>query len=143
MSGMAIARGIRNNNPGNIRRNDTPWLGLAETQTDPDFFQFSDARFGLRAIFRTLHTYQLRDLTTLRQWINEWAPPSDHNDTDAYITFVCRYASFSADATLSALDPVLATDVVKGIVAVENGQQPYGASVLSAAFQLAFPWVPS
>lgn len=33
-------RGIRNNNPGNLRRTKDPWQGLAETQTDLEFFVF-------------------------------------------------------------------------------------------------------
>jgi hypothetical protein len=31
-------RGIRNNNPGNLRRNSDPWQGLAERQGDVEFF---------------------------------------------------------------------------------------------------------
>jgi hypothetical protein len=141
MSGIAIPRGIRNNNPGNIRRNDTRWQGLAEQQTDPDFFQFTCAKFGLRAIFRTLHTYQMQDRVTVRQWISAWAPPSDHNDTDAYIAAVCKYAMWQPDAPLSVLDPWHAPLVVAGMVQVENGQQPYGGDIISAAFDLAFPYM--
>jgi hypothetical protein len=33
-------RGIRNNNPGNLRRNSDPWQGLAERQGDVEFFTF-------------------------------------------------------------------------------------------------------
>ena len=37
---MAIPRGIRNNNPGNIRHSDQ-WKGLTPEQPDPDFCTFS------------------------------------------------------------------------------------------------------
>jgi hypothetical protein len=37
-------RGIRNNNPGNIRRNSDPWQGLAERQGDVEFFTFKNRR---------------------------------------------------------------------------------------------------
>ena len=32
--GRALARGIRNHNPGNLRRSADPWQGLAAEQTD-------------------------------------------------------------------------------------------------------------
>ncbi len=39
---MTASRGIRNNNPGNIRRGDD-WLGLVQADkcTDKDFCQFT------------------------------------------------------------------------------------------------------
>ena len=44
-----IARGERNNNPGNIRHG-AKWQGLASTQTDKDFCQFISPEYGIRAI---------------------------------------------------------------------------------------------
>ena len=35
-----LPRGIRNRNPGNIRRSRDRWKGLAPAQTDPAFFVF-------------------------------------------------------------------------------------------------------
>ena len=51
-------RGIRNNNPGNIRRNGDPWQGLAKEQNDREFFTFKSAVYGIRALARLLITYQ-------------------------------------------------------------------------------------
>ena len=53
-----IPRGIRNCNPGNIRRNNTKWQGLREVQTDHSFFQFESMEWGYRAMLRTLQNYQ-------------------------------------------------------------------------------------
>ena len=36
---MALPRGIRNNNPGNIRLGDN-WQGMKESQSDKSFVQF-------------------------------------------------------------------------------------------------------
>ncbi len=36
-------RGVRNNNPGNIKKNNVRWLGLSEEQNDDTFFQFTDS----------------------------------------------------------------------------------------------------
>ena len=44
--GRALPRGIRNHNPGNLRRSADPWQGLATTQTDEEFFQFAHAQGG-------------------------------------------------------------------------------------------------
>ena len=54
---MSIARGIRNNNPLNIRRSADKWQGLKAQQEDREFFQFSEMKWGWRAAFRLLcHT---------------------------------------------------------------------------------------
>ena len=38
-----LPRGIRNNNPLNIRRSKDQWKGLAETQNDRAFCQFKSS----------------------------------------------------------------------------------------------------
>ena len=48
-----MTRGLRNNNPLNIRRNNTKWQGLSATQTDKSFFQFKTMAYGYRAAFKT------------------------------------------------------------------------------------------
>src|SRR5574344_1223737 len=81
-------RGIRNNNPANIRRG-CKWQGLAKTQTDREFCQFVTMTWGVRALLVTLRTYVVKHhLRTVREIITRWAPPSDGNNTEAYIKFV-------------------------------------------------------
>lgn len=81
-------RGIRNNNPANIRRG-CKWKGLAEKQTDKEFCQFTTMTWGVRALLVTLRTYVVKHhLHTVREIITRWAPPSDGNNTEAYIKFV-------------------------------------------------------
>lgn len=46
-------RGLRNNNPGNIRTTKDRWQGLRPQQTDPAFFQFTEMRYGYRALIIT------------------------------------------------------------------------------------------
>ena len=55
---QTLPRGLRNNNPGNIRRSKDNWQGLAPEQTDPDFFQFTAPEWGYRALIKTLQTYR-------------------------------------------------------------------------------------
>lgn len=49
-------RGLRNNNPGNIRTTKDRWQGLRPQQTDPAFFQFTEMRYGYRALIITCRT---------------------------------------------------------------------------------------
>ena len=55
-------RGIRNNNPGNIRWGDN-WKGLVpeDKRTDRSFCQFIDVKYGIRAIARILLNYRNRE----------------------------------------------------------------------------------
>ena len=82
------SRGIRNNNPANIRRGCN-WKGLVEKQTDREFCQFVTMTWGVRALLITLRTYVKKyHLHTVREIITRWAPPSDGNNTEKYIEFV-------------------------------------------------------
>jgi len=122
-----IPRGIRNMNPGNIRKSDTDWVGLSAEQTDPDFFQFMSPIFGIRAIVKILLHYQAAGICTIPQAINRWAPPSE-NDTSAYIAAV--------EAVCSSFDP-RDPNLIKAIIQHENGQQPYDDGTIQHAISLA------
>ena len=130
-------RGIRNNNPGNIRRNGDPWQGLAERQGDVEFFTFKTSIYGIRALARVLITYQDKyDLRSVRQIIERWAPPSENN-TDAYVRAVAADAELDADQTLDIhrFDHLL--PLTKAIIRHENGQQPYTDAQLTKGLVLA------
>ena len=86
-------RGIRNNNPLNIRHSSNRWKGMAEEQTDPSFVQFCSMAYGYRAACKLLQTYWRRFRMegkpfTVRNIISRWAPPEDGNDTEHYIRSV-------------------------------------------------------
>ena len=83
-------RGIRNCNPGNIRITKDKWKGLRDVQEDKEFFQFTEMKWGYRAIIRTLQNYRKRHgCETIADFIRRWAPPSENN-TVTYIRFVCE-----------------------------------------------------
>lgn len=82
-------RGIRNCNPGNIRVTKDKWQGLRSVQTDKEFFQFTEMKWGYRALIRTLQNYRKRHgCMTIADFIHRWAP-SQENNTTAYIRSVC------------------------------------------------------
>ena len=85
-------RGLRNNNPLNIRHSADQWQGTAATQTDKSFVQFKSMAYGYRAAWKILDTYCLRFrreriVYNVRNIIARWAPPTE-NDTDAYVRTV-------------------------------------------------------
>ena len=91
-------RGIRNNNPLNIRRSRDKWKGLKAEQTDAAFCQFETMEYGWRAAFWLLtrtyyHKYRL---FTIRSIIQKWAPPHENN-TQAYIDNVSRLTGIPPD----------------------------------------------
>ena len=88
---VMLPRGIRNNNPLNIRRSKDQWKGLSKTQNDRSFCQFESLEYGWRAAFYLLtrtyyHKYRLY---TIRGIVSRWAPSSENN-TEAYIANVAR-----------------------------------------------------
>lgn len=96
-----LPRGIRNNNPLNIRRSKDQWKGLAEQQKDRSFWQFKSLEWGWRAAFYLLtrtyyHKYRLY---TIRGIISRWAP-SCENDTSAYVQNVARLTGIDPDKPL-------------------------------------------
>lgn len=81
-------RGIRNNNPANIRRGSY-WRGLVKQPTDKEFCQFISMPWGVRALLITLRTYVVKHhLHAVREIITRWAPPTDGNNTKMYILYV-------------------------------------------------------
>jgi len=134
---MTTARGIRNNNPGNLRRSDDHWAGLSPDQHDPDFFQFGEPLFGLRALARTLYNYQARHgLKTIRAIIARWAPANE-NDTAAYIAAVAAATGADADEPLDLGDGEELAALVKAVVRHENGAQPYSDALIAQAVHSA------
>ena len=98
---VKLPRGIRNNNPLNIRRSGDKWQGLRVLQEDREFFQFSEMKWGWRAAFRLLcHTYYGKyKLRTIRAIITRWAPPKENN-TEAYIRSVTDRIGIGPDKEL-------------------------------------------
>jgi Asp-tRNA(Asn)/Glu-tRNA(Gln) amidotransferase A subunit family amidase len=46
-----MSRGLKNNNPGNIRISATKYLGEVQPSQDRSFKQFKEMRYGYRAMF--------------------------------------------------------------------------------------------
>ena len=98
-------RGIRNNNPLNIRLSNDRWQGQRPPSNSPGgekvFCEFSEMKYGWRAAFRLLcNTYYKKyGLKTISDIIYRWAPPKENN-TAAYIRRVSDYISIGPDREL-------------------------------------------
>ena len=125
------ARGIRNNNPGNIRVGDD-WRGLAEwadmtasQKNEKSFCVFIAPVYGIRALARLLLTYQLRySLDTVRLIIDRYAPDTE-NDTNAYAEHVAIQTGFGIDESISLREPQKMHKMLSAIITHENGSNPY------------------
>lgn len=83
-----MTRGMRNNNPANIRRSASKWVGLRQIQSDKAFCQFTEMRYGIRAFFKLMRTYRYKyNCKTPRQILTRFAPASE-NDLPKYLDFI-------------------------------------------------------
>lgn len=121
-----LPRGIRNNNPGNIRLAATPWQGQKRFQLDPAFAEFDDPVMGLRALMRLLLTYHAKyGLDTVESIINRYAPPVE-NATDGYIHQVAKAVGKGRREMLDLSQPAQLQALARAIVRHENGAPPRG-----------------
>ncbi|MBX2809954.1 MAG: structural protein [Cellvibrionaceae bacterium] len=113
-----LPRGIRNNNPGNIRRTADQWQGMSAVQNDSAFVQFDSPEYGFRAMARILRNYDKRGLNTVREIISTYAPATE-NKTEAYIRFVVERLNTLPDAALD-IEAVM-PELIHAITVFENG----------------------
>lgn len=130
------ARGIRNNNPGNLEfSKSNPWSG--QTGDDGRFAKFETPEHGIRALGRNLLSYQRQGIDTVNDIINRWAPPDDNNNTSAYIEAVCAQLGVTPDQPLDASNPDTLKALCAAIIHHENGSQPYSDQQLSTGVSAA------
>ena len=115
-------RGIRNNNPFNIRIGASAWQGKIpiKQNTDTVFEQFIDMEHGIRAGISLLRTYiKARKLDTIRAIITRFAP-SNENDTKRYIDVVAKRTGIKADERIT-FDKTYILKIAEAICFHENG----------------------
>lgn len=131
MTNSKIPRGIRNNNPLNIRIGNT-WLGEVTNPTDDEFEQFVHVCYGLRAGFILLKRYINRyKLNTIEKIISRWAPRNENN-THSYINDVAKSMNINPDTPLLYEDKDTMCSLVFAMVYVENGQHIKMTEIVTA-----------
>ncbi|WP_042373092.1 structural protein P5 [Bacteroides neonati] len=122
-------RGLRNNNPGNIRKSKTEWQGEIIPSTDSAFKQFKSMAYGYRAMIKLLQNYsRLNNCRTIRTMISRWAPPSE-NDTQSYIATVRTLTGMGADHVVDINDKETMCRLAAAMSQVENGKRAVMADV--------------
>lgn len=115
------SRGLRNNNPLNIRHSKDQWQGRREKQTDKSFVQFKSRVYGYRAAFVLLRNYITKGKDTIGKIIAKWAPSSDGNNTQSYINYVSSTTGISASHTLRWEDKDDLVEIVRSMAHMESG----------------------
>lgn len=114
----ALTRGIRNNNPGNLR-----YAGQRGATSDEDGFAvFQEQRDGIAALDRQIDLYLQRGKDTLAEIIETYAPPNE-NRTDDYTRYVARETGIEADQQIDRNDVASVSKIIRAIIDYENGQQ--------------------
>lgn len=134
-----LPRGIRNNNPLNIRKGNN-WKGEVSRSTDGEFEQFVSMQWGIRAGFKILKNYmtgyggRVKALTNIHDIIHRWAPPNENNSR-AYIDSVCRFSGLHEFERLQFSDRNKMLALVDGMIRVECGQ-PVSLDIIASAYDL-------
>lgn len=117
-------RGIRNNNPLNIRRSTQKWRHKVAIPTDQSFEQFDRIEWGIRAAFVIMRTYLGRQYRcrTVRDVIARWAP-SCENNTENYIYWVCKESCIQQDEILDIKNKNQMCRLLWAMAWYENGQK--------------------
>lgn len=125
-------RGLRNNNPLNIKRNGIAWEGMAADQPDDTFVKFTDPRYGYRAATHILNNYRRRGIVTLEQIVTTWAPPK--GDDGEFENHTESYAAHVSQVTGIGLQEVVTEHDYARLFAVmtkhENGINPYSVAFI-------------
>ena len=130
-----IPRGIRNNNPLNIRIGNV-WLGEVAEPTDPHFEQFISMAYGVRAGFVLIRRYiKHYHRNTVRSIIQAWAPPSENN-TETYIAKVSSLMGIADDTPIVYEDSPLVCRLVAAMIMWECGQ-PIDMKTIEKAYTMA------
>lgn len=135
-------RGIRNNNPFNIKDSNIEWRGETGRDDDKTFEEFKNPVDGIRAGVKILLNYQkLHGLKTVRGLINRFAPPKNRrgefeNDTNSYVSAVSRAIKVDPDETINVEQHLLGLS--RAIIKHENGFNPYTDRLIRLGIQAAY-----
>lgn len=123
------SRGIRNNNPGNIKKSSIQWKGAVGD--DGTFVKFATPEDGVRALARIIKVYNEKyNLQTIEQIISRWAP-STENDTKSYIDFVSKKVGKHPNDKIDFKNQNEFKKLISAIIQYENGKIPYSSDKIT------------
>lgn len=123
--GRPIARGARNNNPGNIEDGDFAKSLPGYAGSDGRFAIFRSPAEGAAAGKALLRSYGARGFDTVNEIVGRWAPAKDGNDVKAYAARVAAQLHIDPNAKLNLKDPALVDHLAAAMFAVETPGGPW------------------
>jgi hypothetical protein len=124
------ARGIRNNNPTNMKWSSAiNWQGQIGKDSG-GFIIFDTPENGIRAATKNLKSYAKAGLVTVEQIIKRWS----ETDQAAYIKNVSKALGISSNQAVSVAQYPL---MLAAMIRQENGSQPYSMSTIIAGVNAA------
>ena len=147
-----VSRGLRNNNPLNIRRGGDRWQGSTRVQKDPDFVTFKELKWGYRAAWKVLATYSRRFAKERKPFnlfhiLSQWAPETDGNNVRAYVHAVMKLGGIGGREHFPQPDCVSGyrrlPALLMAMTCVECGVKPSEVDMqaIRDGFRLAFPHI--
>lgn len=140
-----LRRGIRNNNPGNIKRGSSAWKGKIPfiQSTDTTFEQFTTVEYGIRAMMVLVSNYYNKNgLKTVSAIIKKWAPAGAENPNQTkYINHVVNkipIKGLTATTPINVNDKYVLLHLVLGMCEFENGVNELHASLDDKHFYDAY-----
>lgn len=116
---MKSTRGIRNNNPLNIKIGND-WQGEVPN-TDGVFEQFESMEYGLRAAFIILRKYITKyGRNSIADIVHSWSPDGEAIER-AYMLCVQSFANIPVNQEVSYWDKETMCLIVQGMAYMENG----------------------
>lgn len=128
-----LPRGIRNNNPGNLKHSPANhWHGEL-LPPDDEYCRFDTAHNGLRAFAINLWSYYNKDnCKTLTQIITRHAPDTENN-TKAYIADVSSSLHAVPDDVYNIENKIKTAWLIIEMIRHENGMVPYSLNDINSA----------
>ena len=127
-NGLSLAD--RNMNPGNIR----PAGFMGETSGQGGYAGYTSPEFGLRAMSRLSGTYANKGITTVRDFINRYAPPSDNNkNNENYAKMVADSLGVGVDDPVDFSKPSVKEALIPAIAKFEGYSGDLGPNLIKSA----------
>lgn len=134
---MAATRGMRNNNPGNIKYGAFARSMGATGQDTGGFAIFPSAQAGIAAIVANLRSYGRKGFDTPSEIAHRWST----TDQAAYTKTLAALFGGNADKQLDMTNNSVLSALANGIVSQENGKNPY-ASLIANSLNMAYSGAP-
>lgn len=125
-------RGIRNNNPGNLKISSSAWQGkIPEAQnTDGTFEQFQEYKYGVRAMTKLLINYINSGRNSIESILNSYSSGSD-----AYKNYVSNRTGYTRNQILTA-DKEILRKLVQAMAYFENGVEAVNDATFNQAYTM-------